>query len=456
MLATANGRTAPGPRFRTPLGFMATARKDLLGFLLVNAQQYGDVVRYQFGPGRFCAHHLVHPDHIKYVLQEHNQNYWKGVPVSMVKVLIGQGLFTSEGDFWRRQRRLAQPAFHRERIAGFVRIMTDGTAKLIERWQPQQQSGDPIDVADEMMRVTLGIVGQALFSQDLAGDATDVGRAMYVALEHVTHRATHFVPLPLAIPTARNLRFLKARRVLDALVYRVISERRRAGMRAAAVDLLDMFLQARDADTGEGMSDQQLRDEVMTFVLAGHETTAVTLAWAWYLLSQHSTVEDRLRAEVRDVLGTRTPTMDDVPRLPYARAVIEETMRLYPAVSMISRQSYGEDEIGGYHIPANTVIMMSPYVTHRNPTWWERPDEFDPERFMPGRENGRPRFAYFPFSGGPRLCIGNEFALTEAQLILAMVLQRYRLQLVPGHPVEPEVRLTLRPRYGIKMTVQAS
>ena len=215
-----------------------------------------------------------------------------------------------------------------------------------------------------------------------------------------------------------------------------------------------MLMSARDPETGEGMSDQQLRDEVMTFVLAGHETTAVTLAWACHLLAQHGDVEERLRREVRDALGDRTPVLSDLPQLGLARRVIEETLRLYPPVAVINRQTIAADEIGGFPIAANAMIYLSPFVTHRHPSFWEEPERFDPDRFMPARSAARPRFAYFPFGGGPRLCIGNEFALMEAQLILAMVVQRYRLQPVPGHVVEPEIRITYRPRHGVQMVPQ--
>lgn len=440
---------APGPRYLTPFGFFIAARPDPVGYMAAAVRQFGDVVRIQAGPLR--AHLIAHPDHIKYVLQENNRNYVKGKLVEKSKMLIGDGLFTSEGDFWRRQRRLVQPAFHRQRIEGFATIMTDATATMLERWRAPAIAGQPVDVMAEMSALTLSIVGRALFSIDLAGDAAEVGKAMLLALEHITHQITHFLPLPLIVPTPRNLRFRRARRDLDRMVFGIIEQRRCAGTDGG--DLLSMLLLARDAETGERMSDRQLRDEVMTFVLAGHETTAVTLAWAWHLLSMHPDVEKRLRTEVTEVLGNRTPTLKDLPDLGFTKRVVEETMRLFPAVSALSRQTITADEIGGYRIPANSVLFMSPYVTQRHRAWWEQPQQFDPDRFTAERSATRPRFAYFPFGGGPRLCIGNEFAMMEAQLILAMVVQRYRLQPFPGHVVEPEVRVTLRPRNGVIMTL---
>jgi len=440
---------APGPRYYTPIGFFIEARRDPVGFIAAAARKYGDVVRIQAGP--MFSHAIAHPDDVKHVLQENNRNYWKGKLVGKVKVLIGEGLFTSEADFWRRQRRLAQPAFHRQRIENLATVMTDATAAMLDRWQPAARGGEPLDVMAQMSALTLSIVGRALFSMDLTGDAGDVGSAMLIALEHVNYLATHFVTPPLFFPTARNLRFRRARRELDRVVMRIIEQRRRAGTDTG--DLLSMLLVARDADTGEGMSDRQLRDEVMTFVLAGHETTAVTLAWAWHLLSMHPTIAEQLHAEVRDVLGDRTPVIGDLGALSLTKRVIEETLRLFPPVPVIGRQTIEADEIGGYAIRRNSLVFVSPYVTHRHLAFWDDPERFDPERFIPERVAARPRFAYLPFGGGPRQCIGNEFALMEAQLLLAMMAQRYRLRAMPGRVVEPEMRVTLRPRNGVWMTL---
>jgi cytochrome P450 len=447
----AHRRRAPGPRYYTPFEFFVGARRDPVGFLYDAAREFGDVVRFQAWP--LLGYLVVRPEHVRHVLQENNRNYRKGKLIAKAKVLIGEGLFTSEGDFWLRQRRLAQPAFHRERIEGFAAAITESTASMLEAWRTPARTGWPIDVLQEMSALTLRVVGRVLFSIDLAGEAAGVGRALLVALEHLNHLATRLCPLPPFVPTPRNVRFLMARRRLDRVVLGIIERRRR--QETAVPDLLSMLLAARDADTGEGMSDRQLRDEVMTFVLAGHETTAVALAWVWYLLARHPEIEERLRAEVRDVLGDRQATVADLRALALTRRVVEETMRLYPPVPVIARQAIGPDEIDGYTVPAGSVVMMSPYVTHRDPRFWDEPDRFDPDRFAPHRSANRPRFAYLPFGGGPRICIGNELALMEAQLILATVLQRFRLQLVPGHLVEPELRVTLRPRRGVPMTVHS-
>jgi cytochrome P450 len=440
-------RRAPGIRYPTAFHFLFAARRDPLGLLLAAAREYGDVVRFDAWP--YVIHMLYHPDHIKYVLQENNRNYWKGNLIGRVKPLIGEGLFTSEGDFWRRQRRLAQPAFHRQRIESFATIMSTAGTRMLEAWAAPAADGTPIDFMEHMSRVTLRIVGQALFGIDLVGEAAGVGRAMLSALKFVSEEAFSLFPSVLMIPTPRNLRFRRARAELDRVVLGIIEGRRRSG--AGGDDLLAMLMEARDEDTGEGMSDRQLRDEIMTFVLAGHETTAVTLAWACLLLAQHPEVGDRVRREVSTVLAGRTPALADLPRLELTRRVIDETLRLYPPVAVISRESYAADEIGGYAIPAKSGAMLSPYVTHRHPAFWPDPEHFDPERFTPEQVAARPRFAYFPFSGGPRLCIGNEFALMEAQILLATIMQRYRVDVAPGHVVQEEIRVTLRPRQPMLM-----
>ena len=447
----ANGY-APGPWYRSPWAWEAVFLPDPIDYLLASFRTFGDVVCTRAVP--FRSLFLAHPDHIKHVLQDNARNYVKGIVIARLKVVIGDGLFTSEGDFWRRQRRLSQPAFHRDHLAGFATTMTETTAAMLDRWTARARTGAPFDVSAEMSGLTLGIVGRALFSRVLDAHADDVGQALTAALAILNERAIRFLPSPIWWPSATNRRLRRAIAVLDRVVYDIIETRRRTATQPR--DLLAMLLLARDEETGAGMTDRQLRDEVMTFLLAGHETTAVALTWTWYLLDRHPGVAERLRAEVAAALGTRTPTVDDLPRLGYARMVVEEAMRLYPPVWGFTRQAIDEDHVGGFTIPKRSVVTISPYVTHRHPSYWHDPERFDPERFTPERIRSRPRFAYLPFSGGPRLCIGNEFALMEAQLVLAMTVQRYRLRLVPGTRVEAESRLTLRPRGGLPMTVSAT
>lgn len=447
-------RVADGPRGYPLVGVLPEMWRAPLRLLMTAALGYGDVVRLRMGPR--VAYLLTHPDHIKHVLQENYRNYPKSVMYRKLYPLVGRGLLTSEGDFWRRQRRLIQPGFQRERLAAFVPVMTDTTEAMLARWKAYADSGQPLDVAAEMMRLALAIVGRTLFSTDVSGEAEAVREALTFALARIDRRVTALVSWPERLPTPANRRFQRAIRTLDDIVYRMIDERRRRADGPA--DLLSMLVGARGgADDGaaEGMTDTQLRDEVMTLMLAGHETTANALAWTWYLLSTHPGVQRRMGSELAEVLGGRAPTYEDLPKLSYTTRVIQESMRLYPPVWIIDRNAVEDDEIDGYPIPAGAFVILSPYVTHRLPSLWENPEGFDPERFGEEPSAGRPRFAYFPFGGGPRLCIGNHFAMMETQLVVATVAQRYRLDLVPGQLVRPEPRITLRPREGVRVTLHA-
>jgi cytochrome P450 len=443
-------KAAPGPRGYPLLGVLAAAWQDPLQFFLNAALRYGDVVSMRMGLHQVYL--ISHPKHIQHVLQDNFHNYRKGGRIDAIKPLFGEGLTTSEGDLWRRQRDRIQPAFHPQQIAGLAAVMTDATGVMLERWQRAAERRQPLDMAAEMMRLTREIAFRALFGADVRGEADEVGRALAAVLEHINHRAWALLDLSERLPTPRNRRFQHALRRLDALVYRMIRERRQGGQSSG--DLLSALLWARDRETGEGMSDGQLRDEVLTLFVAGHQTTASALAWTWVLLSTHPGVEHRLKAELIGVLGGRPPTYGDLPNLTYTRMVIEEALRLYPPTWITARTPKEDDEIGGYRIPANSVILLSPYVTQRHPTFWEDPEVFDPERFAPTRPADRPRYAYFPFGGGPRICIGKGFALMETQLIVAMVAQKYHLSLVPGYPVEPEPAITLHPRYGVQMSIR--
>jgi cytochrome P450 len=441
-------RAAPGPRYLTPFAATRAMKRDPLAFVTDLAREWGDVVRVRMGP--ISVHMFFHPEAVRHILQEHNQRYVKGPIVGRVKVLIGEGLFTSEGTFWRRQRRLAQPAFHRERVAGFVETMVAATSERLDAWQEATRTGDPIDVAAEMSELTLTVVGRTLFGADLSADAADVGAALRVALAGTADRSLEWMTAPLFVPTRRNRALRASIRILDRVVYEVIARRR--GADAPGDDLLGMLMAARDVETDDGMTARQLRDEVMTFFLAGHETTANALAWSLALLAAHPAVEERLRAEVDRVLCGRTPAFGDVPALAFTRAVVEEAMRLYPPVWGIGRQAIVPDEVQGEPLRRGAVVTLSPWVTHRHPAFWPDPERFDPTRFL-APAGDRPRFAYFPFSGGPRLCIGETFALVEAQIALAMLVQRYRLTLPAGHVAVPAVSLTLRPAGGLPMHI---
>lgn len=344
-----------------------------------------------------------------------------------------------------------QPAFHRKRIAAMGQMMTNAATELIQRWQPAAARGQSVLVDQEMMQLTLRIAGLALFSVELSGEANSVGQAVTRGSEFFNYRSSKLLPFPLWVPTRWNRQFRYARHVIDQLVYQIIAHRHHHPDEHD--DLLAMLMEVRDEESGEAMADQQLRNEVVTMLTAGHETTSNTLTWTFVLLAQHPEVEERLHAELTQVLGERTPQVDDLPRLPYLRNVLEESMRLYPPAWGLARQSIEEDEVGGFPIAPGSSIVLAPYTMHRHPAFWEEPERFDPERFSDSRSAQRPKFAYFPFGGGPRQCIGNIFALTEAQLILAQVIQHFQLRLVPGHPIAVEPLITLRPKYPIHMTL---
>ena len=441
---------APGPRFLTPFGFLAVLRRDALGCLMAWTREYGDVVDVRFPPFRNFL--VTHPSGVQHILQTNHRNYWKGAVFGKLKRIAGEGLVFSDGELWRRQRRLIQPAFHRQRIELLAGMMTERTLAMLEGWQGRAAAAEPFDVAAEMSRLTLDIVGRALFGTDLGADEQEFRGAVAGGLAYANHLLNHFLTPPLFVPTAANRRGRRAILSLDRIVWQIIERHRRDG--ANGDDLLGMLLAARDADTDRAMDDRQLRDEVVTFLVAGHETTAVALAWTWYLLATHEDVERRLAGEIAEVLEGRPPTLPDLSRLRYTRMVLEESMRLYPPAWAVSRQSFADDEVRGVRMPAGTVVTLSPYVTHRNPDFWEAPERFDPERFSPGRSAGRPEYAYFPFGGGPRGCVGNQFAMLEAQLVLATVAQKFRLRVVPGQVVEPDPILTLRPRYGIRVVLE--
>lgn len=443
---------APGPYFRNPVSFVLRARTDPLAYTREVLRAYGSPARIRVW-GMSLIFAVADPEQVRHVLQENSRNYVKGEMVARLKILLGEGLLTSEGDFWRRQRRLAQPAFHRQRVQSFAEQMVALTGRALDGLEESARSGAPVDVMAAMSRLTLAIVGRALFDVDLGDRATLVGRALPVALEGLTQRMFNPLALPLAVPSPANRRLARALRDLDQVVFEII--RRRQDAPEEHADLLAMLMEARDADTGEGMSAVQLRDEVMTFVLAGHETTAVTVSWAVDLLGRNPEIAERLRREVRDVLGDRAPDLADLPRLGLARRVAEETLRLYPAVAALQRQAVAGDDIGGYEVPAGARVVLCAYAMQRDPNLWPEPERFDPDRFLPERSEGRHRFAAIPFSGGPRLCIGHEFAMMEAQILIAMLAQRFRFEPVPERPTVPELRITLRPRDGVWMRVRS-
>ncbi len=473
--ASAPPSALAGPAPTPLLGHLPAMWRDPIGLFTDGVRRQGDWAGFTFGPYKFML--INHPDHIRHVLLDNTGNYRKSPSYQVLRLILGEGLITSEGELWRRQRKLAQPAFHHKALAGFVATMVRTTAELLNTWSALP-AGAALDAHDEMMRLTLRIIGGTLFGTRIAEDTDAIGAALNEVIHFIHHRSLSLWRWPLAVPTPANRRFKRARATLDRLVYRIIAERRRAVAAPAAVtpiagpfpqkpagqgsegigaaggvDLLGLYMAARDEDGGPGMTDSQLRDEVMTLVLAGHETTTVVLSWTFDLLSRHPAAERRLRQEVRAVLGDRLPTLEDVERLTYTGWVISESMRLYPPAWILDRQAVEDDTIGGRPVRRGTIVGICPYTLHRHPAFWDNPEGFDPERFSPPRSKNRPRYAYLPFGAGPRTCIGNAFALLEAKIILAMVVQRYRLELIPGHRSEPEPSVTLRPRRGVPVTL---
>ena len=439
--------SVPSPPWSALLAF----RRDPLRFLMEAVLNHGDVAQFRLGRVQVCI--ASRPEHVKHVLIDARAKYDKKTRgYDTLREFLGNGLLTSEGEFWRRQRRIAQPAFHKQRIAGFVGSMVQATDNMLERWQLAAQRHEAIDAAHEMTRLTLQIAGETLLGSDMGGVEDRVGDAVGFLNTFANQRILSVFSPPLSWPIPAHKRFKQAAETLNGIVAEIIRRRRRDN--AARDDLLGMFMEARDEDTGEGMSDGQLRDEVMTMFLAGHETTANALAWTLYLVSLHPEVAARLRAEVAEVLGGRIPTSDDVERLVYAQQVFKESMRLYPPVWSLARRATEDDILDGYRIRKDSLVILSPYVTHRHPAFWPNPVAFDPQRFAPEREKERPRLAYFPFGAGPRVCIGQSFAMMEGVVVLARVLQRFTPWLVPGHPVALQPLITLRPRHGLRFHLE--
>ena len=426
---------------------LPAVRRDPIGVFLDAARRFGDVAHFRIGARH--GYLITNPRDVRHVLQDNARNYHKSPLYEKLRISIGNGLLTSEDDFWLRQRRIAQPAFSRQRISALTAVMSGAAREAVQRWEASRPAA-PVDIADEMMRITRTVVLRALLGADLGPFAYRVDDAWKVMNEHI---GESFWSLGLTdhLPTPRQRRFQRARAVLQAAVDHLIADRRRSPSDRG--DLLSMLMTARDEETGETMTDRQLRVEVTTFLLAGQETTSLVLTWTWFLLSEHPQARMRLDAEL-DALGGRPPELADLPNLPYTRMVIDEAMRLYPPAWGFSRQALGDDELGGYHLPRGWLAFVIPFVLHRLPAFWEDPDRFDPERFSPERSGARPKFVYIPFGAGPRQCIGNHFALLEAQLVIATLAQRFRLRLVPGHRVEPWPLITLRPRYGMPMFIE--
>ena len=444
-----DGTSAPGPDGLELARWYNGAFTDIFGTFIDTARRYGPVARVPFPPGREWFI-VSSPDGVAHVLQDNHRNYIKGLPYRFLEPVVGKGLVTSDGELWRRQRRLVAPMFHRSRMPVWAGTMVESTAGLLDRWERQPED-EPIDVADQLMELTLSIAGKLLFNRDFGAESEWIGDHLTLILRDTNRRISNPMAIPRGVPTPHNRRVARALQEFDDFVYELIEDRR--GDEEKYDDVLSTFMLAED-EGGEQMSDKQIRDEVITFIIAGHETTASHLSWTFYLLAEHPEVRERVEREVDEQLSGMMPTMEEVRGLDYLEQVIDESMRLYPPAWTIEREPLEDDVIEGFHIPAGSTVTVGPYFVHRNAQVWDDVDEFRPERFGPDADAPDHRYAHFPFGGGPRMCAGADFAILEAKLILSAVIRRFRLDLVEEASVEPEATATIRPRDGLAMTLR--
>lgn len=437
-------RRPPGPKPRFLIGNLPLANRDSLSQFLQWAREFGDIFYYR--AVWLQVYFLNHPDLIEAVLVKNPQSVLKDRVMRNSRWFFGNGLLTSEGEFWLRQRRLSQPAFHRERVSSYAAIMTGYAEEMLASWQ----SGETRDIHAETMNLTLRIVVRALFNVE-AEETIGISAALNALMRNASGVRMLVPPAARYLPTPTMIEVRRAVKHLEQTVYRII-ERRRADNRDSG-DLLSMLMQVQDED-GTHMTDKQLRDEILTLMLAGHETTALALSWTWHLLAQHPQEEQKLHAELDAVLGGRTPAFSDLAALPYADAVIKESMRLYPPAWSLARTVIADLDLGGYRIPAGANVVMSQWIMHRDARYFSEPDKFNPERWLENNARKLPRFAYFPFGGGPRQCIGAAFAQMEAVILLATIAQRFQLRSVPDHLVIPVPSFTLRPKHGVRLRIE--
>lgn len=416
--------------------------------LLENHLKHGPIININV-PFRLYLS-IWEPEYIKHVLVTNNRNYIKDPATRKLSLSLGNGLLTSEGDFWRRQRRIAQPAFHKKRIEMMTERMLSETEKMLEKWA-QKSSDEVFDLSDDMMILTSNIAAKSLFGADLENNLA-IGKALLTSIRFITAAFRKIFMTPLWVPTKNNLKFNRAQKVLDQSIQQIV-DHRRSQPQEEHYDLLSMLMEARDEETGEGMTDRQLRDEMITLFSAGHETSANGLNWTFYNLNKYPEITAKVVEEIQTVLQGRRPTPADLMRLSYTRQVLMEVMRLYPPAWAIGREPLEDDVIDGYLIPKGTAVVMAPYAIHRNPAFWQDPEKFDPSRFESEKMKSRHKFAYMPFGGGPRLCIGKDFAIMEMLVVLALVLSKYEVKLEPDHPIDLEPLITLRPLYGIKARI---
>lgn len=425
-------------------------QENVLDFYNLMWKQYGDLVRLPIMPNS-RAYLLAHPSYAEHVLSTHQELYPKHDIVNKpLNLMMGESILTAEGDSWLKNRRLMQPAFHMKQLASLVDVMVSCTESFIKEWE-NKSDGEVIDIAEETLKLTLKIAGQTLFSKDISDEDSVLGKAFRTGYEFINYKVNNLWTEPLWVPTSRNMRFKKAKKTLDDLILDIISYRRQNP--SERNDLLSMLMSARDEETGEGMSDKQLQNEAITLLVAGHETAASSLAWTWYLLAEHSDIAEKLQEELGTVLNGSNPSFEKLPQLEYTRRIFDETLRLYPPAWGMVRTPKQDDEINGYLIQKNSIVTVGAFMIHRHPEFWKNPLEFNPDNFLPDKVHQRPKFAYFPFGGGKRICIGQNFALMEATIIIALISQRFKLELLPNQNIEIDPTFTLRPKNGIKVKV---
>lgn len=440
----------PGPEGGNLLSSISEIRnKGLINFYTELWKQYGDIVGFKTGP--LQSYLLTHPDYVQHVLVKNRDNYPKGMSHDKLRISLGYGLLTSENPLWRTQRKLMQPTYTPNGIRQFADVMVNAAKDMLARWSNLPEDA-VISVNDEMMRVAMQVISRSMFGIDISENFVEAGDALTYILDYTSSSSVSILDLPLFVPTAKNRKLKHSLKTIDDFIYGIIDSRSKD---TQGDDLLYMLMTARDPDTGEGMSRKQLRDEVLVTFFAGHETTASLLSWTFYLLSLHPEVETRFHEEIDAQLHGRSPTLDDIEVLNYTRMILDETLRLYSPVALTARDTVADDEISGYQIEGKSMVIVFPYGTHRHPEYWDHPMAFFPEHFNPEKVKERPRYAYYPFGAGPRICIGSHFALMEATLILAEIGQRYRLRLVPQPTVDIKFIGVMRPVQEIMMRLES-
>ncbi len=442
---------APGPRGRLLIGNLHDFIDDFLQTMDRDFIAYGDIVRYRIGSR--VMHVVSNPHYAQHILVDHQRDFPKVGGNGGLEIIAGNGLISNPSpESWLVQRRMMQPMFHRKRLAAMGEKIDAAGARMLQRWQALPNAA-PIDMNHEMLQVTLDIIMQTMFSADMLGEVGKLAPAVTAAVDYANYQIFNPFSLPLPLPTRRNRAYMQARNVLDSMIFGLIQQRRAASEPVG--DLLDMLLEAQDADTGARMSDEQIRDEVLTIFAAGHETTANTLTFAWYLLDEHPEIRRQLQAELDHVLQGRAPSVNDLPNLPYTNQVFKEAMRLYPAAPITGpRRVTKPTQLGGYDLPIDSRVIVSITNLHRHPAFWANPLEFDPTRFAPAAQQPRHHLAFMPFGAGPRKCIGNNLAEMEGALLLACVAQHYNPQLQTGHQVQPEMAITMRSKGGMPMLLK--